>query len=63
MYGLLTWLPTFFSDYYGVEVGDLGGFTLLPYVVQVGGGADGAARHACGIMRRNVMPRSVIRFS
>lgn len=36
MYGLLTWLPTFFSDYYKVEVSDLGGFTLLPYVVQVG---------------------------
>jgi hypothetical protein len=35
MYGLLTWLPTFFSDYYGVEVANLGGFTLLPYVVQV----------------------------
>ncbi|KAI8469007.1 MAG: major facilitator superfamily transporter [Monoraphidium minutum] len=43
MYGLLTWLPTFFSDYYGVEVQDLGGFTLLPYVVQ---GAVGAASGA-----------------
>ena len=43
MYGLLTWLPTFFSDYYGVEVGNLGGLTLLPYVVQ---GAVGAASGA-----------------
>ncbi|KIZ02030.1 major facilitator superfamily transporter [Monoraphidium neglectum] len=43
MYGLLTWLPTFFSDYYGVEVGDLGGFTLLPYVVQGGVGAASGA--------------------
>jgi ACS family sodium-dependent inorganic phosphate cotransporter len=36
MYGLLTWLPTFFSEYYEVQVGDLGGYTLLPYFVQVG---------------------------
>lgn len=35
MYGLLTWLPTFFSDYYEVQVGDLGGYTLLPYLLQV----------------------------
>ena len=34
MYGLLNWLPTFFRDSYGVEVKDLGGYTLLPYVVQ-----------------------------
>jgi ACS family sodium-dependent inorganic phosphate cotransporter len=46
MYGLLTWLPTFFSEFYEVQVGDLGGYTLLPYFVQVsscsapgGGGA------------------------
>lgn len=32
--GLLTWLPTFFSEYYEVQVGDLGGYTLLPYFVQ-----------------------------
>jgi ACS family sodium-dependent inorganic phosphate cotransporter len=36
MYGLLTWLPTFFSDFYNVQLGDLGGYTLLPYIVQVG---------------------------
>lgn len=35
MYGLLNWLPTFFSDYYEVQVGDLAGYTLLPYFVQV----------------------------
>eukprot|EP00775_Hariotina_reticulata_P002109 gene2109-2428_t len=35
MYGLLTWLPTFFNDYYKVEVGDLGGYTLLPYMLQL----------------------------
>lgn len=38
MYGLLTWLPTFFTDYYGVALGDLGAYTLLPYVVQGGVG-------------------------
>jgi ACS family sodium-dependent inorganic phosphate cotransporter len=39
MYGLLTWLPTFFSDHYGVQLADLGGYTLLPYVLQGGVGA------------------------
>lgn len=38
MYGLLTWLPTFFSDYYGVQLSDLGSYTLVPYVVQGGVG-------------------------
>jgi ACS family sodium-dependent inorganic phosphate cotransporter len=41
MYGLLTWLPTFFNDYYKVELGDLGGYTLLPYLLQVGGSGGG----------------------
>ena len=39
MYGLLNWLPTFFSDYYGVQIADLGSYTLLPYIVQGGLGA------------------------
>jgi ACS family sodium-dependent inorganic phosphate cotransporter len=39
MYGLLTWLPTFFSDHYGVQLADLGAYTLLPYVLQGGVGA------------------------
>lgn len=34
--GLINWLPTFFSEYYHVEVGQLGGLTMLPYIVQVG---------------------------
>ena len=38
MYGLLNWLPTFFADYYHVELADLGSFTLLPYVMQGGVG-------------------------
>lgn len=36
MYGLLNWLPTFFADFYKVELADLGSYTLLPYVFQVG---------------------------
>lgn len=39
LYGLLSWLPTFFSDYYKVELQDLASFTLLPYIVQGGVGA------------------------
>jgi ACS family sodium-dependent inorganic phosphate cotransporter len=34
LYSMLAWLPTFFSEYYEVQVGDLGGYTLLPYFVQ-----------------------------
>lgn len=52
MYGLLTWLPTFFADYYGIQLGDLGGYTLLPYVVQVrahGGGCDGDGPDGSGL--------------
>ena len=54
MYGLLTWLPTFFSDYYKVEVGDLGGYTLLPYLMQVsnwsgGGGCGRGQKEARGV--------------
>lgn len=45
MYGLLTWLPTFFTDFYGVKLVDLGGYTLLPYLLQgvVGLGAGALA--------------------
>ncbi|GIL53864.1 hypothetical protein Vafri_9379 [Volvox africanus] len=39
MYGLLNWLPTFFSDFYHVQLSDLGSYTLLPYVFQGGLGA------------------------
>ncbi|KAG2491886.1 hypothetical protein HYH03_009838 [Edaphochlamys debaryana] len=44
MYGLLNWLPTFFSEFYKVEVADLGSYTLWPYVFQgVLGAATGVA--------------------
>eukprot|EP00200_Dunaliella_tertiolecta_P010630 CAMPEP_0202374722 /NCGR_PEP_ID=MMETSP1127-20130417/5492_1 /ASSEMBLY_ACC=CAM_ASM_000462 /TAXON_ID=3047 /ORGANISM="Dunaliella tertiolecta, Strain CCMP1320" /LENGTH=767 /DNA_ID=CAMNT_0048971947 /DNA_START=858 /DNA_END=3162 /DNA_ORIENTATION=+ len=39
MYGLLNWLPTFFKDFYKVEIADLAAYTLLPYIVQGGLGA------------------------
>ncbi|EFJ49564.1 hypothetical protein VOLCADRAFT_59482 [Volvox carteri f. nagariensis] len=39
MYGLLNWLPTFFSEFYHVQLADLGSYTLLPYVFQGGLGA------------------------
>lgn len=35
-YGLLTWLPSFFKDHYGVEVAQLAAFTFWPYAVQGG---------------------------
>jgi hypothetical protein len=35
LYGLLNWLPTYFTDVYGVEVGDLGGYTFVPYAGEV----------------------------
>jgi ACS family sodium-dependent inorganic phosphate cotransporter len=59
MYGLLTWLPSFFSDYYGVAVADLGGYTLLPYFVQgcVGAGAGALADDL--LSRRGWSVRSV----
>eukprot|EP00798_Chlamydomonas_sp_ICE-L_P009629 gene9629-7543_t len=38
LYGLLSWLPTFFSEYYGVPIEDLAGYTFLPYIVQGGTG-------------------------
>lgn len=38
-YGLLNWLPSFFKDHYHVEVAELGGLTLLPFLVQGGVGA------------------------
>jgi ACS family sodium-dependent inorganic phosphate cotransporter len=48
MYGLLNWLPTFFKDFYGVEIADLATYTLLPYIVQGGlGAASGVLAGVC----------------
>ncbi|KAJ9521589.1 hypothetical protein QJQ45_008921 [Haematococcus lacustris] len=57
MYGLLNWLPTFFKDFYQVEISDLGAYTLAPYVVQGGLGlvsgliADGLLNRGWGVRR------------
>lgn len=46
-YGLLNWLPSFFKDHYQVEVAELGGLTLLPFLVQ--GGVGAASGGSCGV--------------
>ncbi|MEW5319083.1 MAG: hypothetical protein WDW38_010254 [Sanguina aurantia] len=51
MYGLLNWLPTFFNEYYSIELADLGSYTLLPYLVQGGVGA------ATGVLADNLLTR------
>lgn len=60
MYGLLNWLPTFFSDFYKVELADLGAYTLLPYVVQGGLGAATGV-FADRLLQRGFSVRSVRR--
>lgn len=34
LYGLLSWLPTFFSEQYGVALSELPALTFVPYVLQ-----------------------------
>ena len=34
MYGLLSWLPTYFHEAQGVDIADLPAFTFVPYVLQ-----------------------------
>jgi ACS family sodium-dependent inorganic phosphate cotransporter len=34
MYGLLSWLPTYFTEAHGVDLGDLPAFTFVPYLLQ-----------------------------
>mmetsp|Transcript_25907 Transcript_25907/g.66670 ORF Transcript_25907/g.66670 Transcript_25907/m.66670 type:complete len:585 (+) Transcript_25907:161-1915(+) len=58
LYGLINWLPTFFSEYYHVEISQLGGLTMLPYVVQGGMGAvSGVAADA--LITRGASVRTV----
>lgn len=38
LYGLISWLPTYFSDQFGVSMADLPAFTFLPYIIQGGVG-------------------------
>ena len=34
MYGLLSWLPTYFNEAHGVDIADLPAFTFVPYILQ-----------------------------
>lgn len=34
MYGLLNWIPSFFTQTYGVDMSQLAFFTVVPYVAQ-----------------------------
>ena len=36
MIGLLSWLPTYYADRYGVSLSELGSYTVLPYLLQIG---------------------------
>ena len=38
LYGLLSWLPTFFTEQYGVPLADLPSVTFVPYILQAGVG-------------------------
>jgi len=38
LYGLISWLPTFYSDQYGVPLSDLPQLTFAPYLLQAGVG-------------------------
>lgn len=50
-YVLINWLPTFFTDAYGVSVEDIGQYTVLPYIVQAIVGAS------CGSLADNLIAR------
>ncbi|KAF8061950.1 AMY1.2 [Scenedesmus sp. PABB004] len=39
-YGLLAWLPSFFLEHCGLQLSQLGGFTLAPYLLQAAVGAS-----------------------
>jgi ACS family sodium-dependent inorganic phosphate cotransporter len=61
LYGLLSWLPTFFTEQYGVPLADLPSVTFVPYILQAGVGVlTGAAADrllAQGVPRRDVRVR------
>ena len=61
LYGLLSWLPTFFTEQYGVPLADLPSVTFVPYILQAGVGIlTGAAADrllAQGVPRRDVRVR------
>lgn len=48
LYSMLAWLPAWFNEFWGVEVGDLSSYTLLPYAAQVCVCQAGAS--GCGVV-------------
>lgn len=50
-YGLLAWLPQFFMEHCGMQLSQLGSFTLLPYLLQ---GAVGAS---AGLLADNLITK------
>ena len=58
LYGLISWLPTFFSEQYGVALADLPALTTAPYVLQgavgLASGAAADALLAAGVPRLTV---------
>ena len=59
MYGLLSWLPTYFHDAQGVELADLAAFTFVPYILQGVVGLCVGALADDLINTRNVQRRKV----
>jgi len=59
MYGLLSWLPTYFHDAQGVELANLAAFTFVPYILQGGVGLAVGVIADDFINTRNVPTRKV----
>jgi len=60
MYGLLSWLPTYFHDAQGVELGNLPAFTFLPYILQ-GGVGFGVGVLADELINNRAVPTKRVR--
>lgn len=52
-YGLLAWLPQFFIEHCGLQLSQLGGFTLAPYLLQAAVGASAGIMADNLIVKRN----------
>ena len=50
-YGLLAWLPQFFMEHCGLQLSQLGSFTLAPYLLQAAVGAS------AGLLADNLITR------
>jgi hypothetical protein len=58
-YGLLAWLPSFFIEHCGLQLSQLGGFTLAPYLLQAVVGASAGILADNLIVQRNWGVRDV----